>query len=717
MGIRCSRAAAWSSCLTLPSGRRRAPREDLPGSTASARKPCACWIRCRRATACCCFARRPMRRRFCRSPRTTPRCAAPSRACSPRAAPPISRAPWKWASAALAGSRRGLLVYVGPGMIDDEQARAPRRISRGTRSARRIQRGQPQFLVRLAGDGAAVKNRGITRLSLAPRRRAARSLALAHAAEKLRRRQGGRRAEVFRERPAARPAANRARAAANWPTPKMNLPGTRADCCRRKSLLPTSWTRTIAPSSTLPTFRTVRVAVFANLVLAFASNLLSVLSSNPYVQAQIVPAGNGRERFARCGDLSAARACRSQPASNSIWFLSGPSAANSRPVRVTGWNSQHPVTRWVRTQRRERAQSGDAHACCRAIPCWPTPMANPPAPLILAREQNGRRMLIVGFDPQDSNFPLESAFPLLMAGSMEWMTHSVEEAADSLSTGELDIPGPVTRIVSPFGQGSAVCAQGFGRCICSRWKPECIASSRPAEKPASRSMRPLAARAADDGRARGNGRRREGTASARELGHVALAGPAGDRRAVAGVVAVLRLARTPAERGDSRNARAMHVAEIGSELDEREESEFAIRKSLRDFVSMSIGSARSGWMTGNGRMTFDHPIFLLLLVLLPVLWIWMRRMPGASHVCLALKCAAFAALAIALADPWAPLRVEQLAVTVLDGHVRQHAAGIAAARRSDAARSGAQEFGRGFAPHHVRRSIPRSATFPRRPIR
>ena len=33
--------------------------------------------------------------------------------------------------------------------------------------------------------------------------------------------------------------------------------------------------------------------------------------------------------------------------------------------------------------------------------------------------------------------------------------------------------------------------------------------------------------------------------------------------------------------------------------------------------------------------------------------------------CLALKCAAFAVLAIALADPWAPMRVQKLAVTVL----------------------------------------------------
>ena len=64
-------------------------------------------------------------------------------------------------------------------------------------------------------------------------------------------------------------------------------------------------------------------------------------------------------------------------------------------------------------------------------------------------------------------------------------------------------------------------------------------------------------------------------------------------------------------------------------------------------------------------MSFDQPIFLLLLILLPGLWLWMRRLPGASPACLALKCAAFAVLVIALADPWASLRVQKLAVTVL----------------------------------------------------
>jgi Mg-chelatase subunit ChlD len=64
-------------------------------------------------------------------------------------------------------------------------------------------------------------------------------------------------------------------------------------------------------------------------------------------------------------------------------------------------------------------------------------------------------------------------------------------------------------------------------------------------------------------------------------------------------------------------------------------------------------------------VTFEQPIFLLMIGLLPVLWVVMRKMPGASQTCLALKCAAFAALVIALASPWAPLRTEKLAVTVL----------------------------------------------------
>ncbi len=358
--------------------------------------------------------------------------------------------------AALAGSRRGLLAYVGPGMMDEEQARHVEEF-RAALDAPADSSVPPQFLVRLADGGANLENRGITRLSL---RRDAAQPDRWHLLTQLK---------------------NYSDAKADV-TLKLSVNG-QALGQRQIALAPRELANTenefvwgqggllqaeILPSDeldadnravvALPTFRTVHVAVFANPNSPFAANLLSVLSSNPYVQAQIFPP----EMAASVSpDVAIYRGTNlpAEPAPNSIWFLSGPPAANARSLRVTRWSSQHPVTRWVRTQ------DVSVHNTATLTPL-PSDIVlaytdgNPPAPLILAREQNGRRTLIVGFDPQDSNFPQESAFPLFMAGGMEWMTHSVEEAADSLSTGELDIPGPVTRIVSPSGREVAFARKG-----------------------------------------------------------------------------------------------------------------------------------------------------------------------------------------------------------------------------------------------------------------
>jgi hypothetical protein len=192
------------------------------------------------------------------------------------------------------------------------------------------------------------------------------------------------------------------------------------------------------------------VAVFAKSSSPFASNLLEVLSSNPFVQAQILPPELSASVSSDVA-IYQGQELPAQPASNSIWFLSGPSTSGSKPVRITGWNLQHPVTRWVRT----RDVSVRNPATIKVVPgdtVLAYAEADPPTPLIVAREQGGNRIVIVGFNPQDSNFPLESAFPLMMAGSVEWMTHSVDEVADSLSTGEVDIPGPATKIIAPSGR-------------------------------------------------------------------------------------------------------------------------------------------------------------------------------------------------------------------------------------------------------------------------
>ncbi len=62
-------------------------------------------------------------------------------------------------------------------------------------------------------------------------------------------------------------------------------------------------------------------------------------------------------------------------------------------------------------------------------------------------------------------------------------------------------------------------------------------------------------------------------------------------------------------------------------------------------------------------MTFERPLFLLLLLVLPLVWFWLRR--DGSRAAWLLKCAVFVALVIALADPWAQLSEQRLAVTVV----------------------------------------------------
>jgi len=358
--------------------------------------------------------------------------------------------------AALGGERRGLLVYVGPGLVDADQSRSLDEF-RAELETTGNNAGQPQVLMRLVGDWPAVQNRGITRLSL--------------------------------RRDAAQPD--------RWRllTQLKNYGNEKADIAlafsvngqpigqRKLSLAPEAlvnaedeftWDQggmlqaEITPADALaaddraivsiPAFRTVRVAVFAGNNSPFGADLLSVLSSDPYVQARILPPDFS-------GDVSPDIAIYqgvnipAQPAYPSIWFLSGPAVANSRPLRVIGWNPQHPVTRWVRTRDisvRNPAtltvEPGDAVLAYTE--------GDPPAPLILARERNGRRILIVGFNPHDSNFPLESAFPLLMAGSVEWMTRSVDEVADSLSTGELSLPEPAVKITAPSGKDVPFARQG-----------------------------------------------------------------------------------------------------------------------------------------------------------------------------------------------------------------------------------------------------------------
>ena len=348
---------------------------------------------------------------------------------------------------ALAGSRRGLLVYVGPGMVSEQQAQKLDEF-RQTVEGPDSSRGQLQFLVRQVGGPAPIQNRGITRLSL---RRDGAQPDRWHVLTKVKNYSDTKTSVVLKLSIDGQPLGQR--------TVPLG-PGELANAEEQflwdqGGLLQAE----ISPSDDLeadnratvniPAFRPVRAALFTG-TSPLANDLAGVLSSNPYLQTEVVPPGMNLDDTPDIA-IYEGKNVPATPVFNSIWFLSGPEGTSSRSVRVTSWNARHPVTRWVRTH-----DVSVRNPASLEVRPSDTVLAygegNPPVPLILAREVNGRRLLIIGFNPHNSNFPLQSGFPLLMAAGVEWMTESVADSADSFSVGELDLPGPVARIVAPSGK-------------------------------------------------------------------------------------------------------------------------------------------------------------------------------------------------------------------------------------------------------------------------
>jgi hypothetical protein len=349
--------------------------------------------------------------------------------------------------AALEGARHGLLVYIGPGMLDEQQMR---RLGEFRRTIEPSDRSpdRPQFLIRLVSRSASIENRGITRLAL---QRDAAQPDHWHLLTQLKN-YGQSRANVLLKLSGnGTPLGQRVLSLGPG-----ELTGVHDEFTWAQGGLLTA---EIGPPDPLdadnraivrvPSFRPVEVIVFTSRP-SFEREMRTVLSTNPYLRTQFVRPGASPTALPDVAIYDGVSPAV-HPTVNSIWFESGGSSASSQTVRLTGWNAQHPVTRWVRT----RDVSVRNPALLEVLPT-DTVLASAegarPTPLILARERAGRRSLIIGFDPADSNFPQQSAFPLLMAAGVEWMTHTIEDVSGSLAAGELELPGPATRIIAPSGK-------------------------------------------------------------------------------------------------------------------------------------------------------------------------------------------------------------------------------------------------------------------------
>jgi Ca-activated chloride channel homolog len=84
---------------------------------------------------------------------------------------------------------------------------------------------------------------------------------------------------------------------------------------------------------------------------------------------------------------------------------------------IVDWKSSHPLLRYASFDNVQVAQSLTAKA-----PSWAVSLVEGPVtPLILAGELGRQRIVWVGFDVLESNWPLRVSFPIFIANSVEWL--------------------------------------------------------------------------------------------------------------------------------------------------------------------------------------------------------------------------------------------------------------------------------------------------------
>ncbi len=104
-----------------------------------------------------------------------------------------------------------------------------------------------------------------------------------------------------------------------------------------------------------------------------------------------------------------------------LTFTPQPPADTPQPpadVTVQGQNRAHPVMRFVDMRSVRVRSTTRTHSAG-----WgQTLVDGSDGPLLVAGEANGSRVVSVGFNLTDSDFPLRVAFPLFLANSIAWLT-------------------------------------------------------------------------------------------------------------------------------------------------------------------------------------------------------------------------------------------------------------------------------------------------------
>ncbi len=120
---------------------------------------------------------------------------------------------------------------------------------------------------------------------------------------------------------------------------------------------------------------------------------------------------------------------------------------------IVDWKTTHPLLRYVGFDNVQIAESLTAKT-----PSWAVSLLDAPqAPLMLAGELGRQRILWIGFDTLESNWPLRVSFPIFIANAVEWLNPAntlggqfLIKAGDAFRL-PLAHPEPTAQITLPDG--------------------------------------------------------------------------------------------------------------------------------------------------------------------------------------------------------------------------------------------------------------------------
>jgi len=96
------------------------------------------------------------------------------------------------------------------------------------------------------------------------------------------------------------------------------------------------------------------------------------------------------------------------------WFRPG-GTLDGPPI--VDWKSTHPLLRFVNFDNVQVAK-----ALAVKLSSWLVPLVeSPSAPLLAAGENDGQRVVWIGFNPLDSTWPLRVSFPIFIANTVDWL--------------------------------------------------------------------------------------------------------------------------------------------------------------------------------------------------------------------------------------------------------------------------------------------------------